>query len=131
MLDTTITNWESILFSLHEGRLLYRDDYFKDIQRGFLDVVLVENPNPLGMYVKVMRSYIDKGASVFSSQATQVLRKAVLDYSFEEFSAYEKSRYNTCYINESTFDKIALKLKHQDCVGPIQLGNPNEALTLF
>ena len=131
LLDTTITNWEGILFSLHEKNLLYRDNYFRDIQRGYLDVVLVENPNPLGMYVKVMRSYIDKGASVFSGQAVQVLRKAVSDYSFEDLSAYAKSRYKTCYINENTFNKITLELKHRDCVGPIQLDKSNETLTLF
>ena len=130
LLETTITNWESILFPLHGGPLIYREGYFDDVLRGYLDVILVENPNPIGMYVKIIRSYADKGASEFSRRAVEVLRKAVSEHSFEEFSSYEKAHYGNFYISKSIYNQI-MKLSDRGVVGPIRLAKANETLPLF
>ena len=48
LLDTTITNWESILFPLHGGPLICREGYFEDVLRGYLDIVLSKTPTQWG-----------------------------------------------------------------------------------
>ena len=130
LLETTITNWEGILFPLHGGPLICREGYFEDVHRGYLDVVLVENPNPIGMYVRIFRSYADKGASEFSHRAVEALRKAVSEHSFEEFSSYEKTHYGNFHISESIYNQFA-ELRDRGVVGPVRLAKANETLPLF
>lgn len=130
LLDTTITNWESILFPLHGGPLICREGYFEDVLRGYLDIVLFENPNPMGMYVRVLRSYADKGASEFSHRAVKVLRRAVSEHSFEEFASYEKAHYRNFYISSSIYRRIE-ELSDPGIVGPVNLDRVNRTLPLF
>ena len=130
LLETTITNRESILFPLHGGPLIYRDGYFEDVLRGYLDIVLVENPNPVGMYVKVIRSYADKRVSEFSQRAVEVLRKAVAEHSFDEFVSYEKAHYADFYISKGIYSQI-MKLGNHGDVGPIRIDKANETMPLF
>lgn len=130
LLETTITNWESILFPLRGGPLIYRQGYFEDILRGYLDMVLIENPNPMGMYVKVIRSYADKGATELSKRVVEVLRKAVSDYSYEQFLSYEKTHYRNFYISKSIYNRL-VKLNDCSVVGPVKLARAGETLPLF
>ena len=130
LLETTITNWESILFPLHGGPLIYREGYFEDILRGYLDIVLVENPNPMGMYVKVLRSHACKGALEFSRRVLEVLRKAVSEHSFEDFVSYEKAHYGDFHISNSIYSQIK-GLNDHGIVGPVKLAKANQTLPLF
>lgn len=130
LLDTTITNWESILFPLHSGPLIYRKGYFEDVLRGYLDMVLVENPNLMGMYVKLLRLYVEKGASEFSCRAVKVLRQAVSDHSFEEFVSYEKTHYGNFHISYSIYSQIK-EFNDRGVVGPVKLAKANQTLPLF
>lgn len=130
LLETTITNWESILFPLHGGPLIYREGYFEDILRGYLDIVLAENPNPMGMYVKVLRSHAGKGAWEFSRRVVEVLRKAVSDHSFEEFASYEKAHYGDFHISNSIYSQIE-EFNDLGIVGPVKLAKANQTPPLF
>ena len=86
LLGTTITNWESILFQLKGYRLIHAEGYFRDLNERYLHIVFDRNPNPLGMYVRVLRAYTCKDASVLSNRAARVLREALQKYSFEDLS---------------------------------------------
>ena len=45
---TTILNWDAILLNWRTRVVICPPNYFSDIQRCLMDVVLPENPNPLG-----------------------------------------------------------------------------------
>lgn len=106
LLETTITNWEAVLFRLDGGSLVYKDGYFTDIQEGFLDVVFSENPNLLGMYVRIMRACIDWPVRYLSEKTRDVVRDAIEGYSLEELMSYEREHYRFRYIRGSEYERV-------------------------
>ena len=106
LLDTTITNWESILYRVDGGRLICKDNYFHDLRRRYLDVVLDKNPNTLGMYIRLVRAHAIKDASILSNRAAQVIREGLMAYSFEEMNCYETAHYSDAYISRETYNYL-------------------------
>lgn len=104
LLDTTITNWESILYDIKKNKLFYKKNYFDDLNRRYLDVVLDSNPNPLGMYVRIIRTCICKDVSILSNRAFQLINEAITDYSFEDISLYERTHFPDSYVDRSAYD---------------------------
>ena len=107
LLKTTITNWEAVLFRLDGGPLICRPRYFEDIRSGYLDVVLSDNPNQLGMYVRLFRACIDWPVFCLSNRTRKVLRKAIVNYSLQELKSYEKEHYRRLYIEEGAYGQVA------------------------
>lgn len=130
LLDTTITNWESILFKLEGCTLLHGEDYFKDLNEGYLDVIFDRNPNPLGMYVRILRAYACKEASIFSSRAAKVLSAALDVHSFEDVSAYERNHYRVNHIAKSVYDRLKARVKSPDLF-PVELGRRRANFSLW
>ena len=129
LLDTTITNWESILYCVDGGRLICKENYFDDLRRRYLDVVFDKNPNTLGMYIRLVRAYASKDASILSHKAAQVLSKGLRTHSFEEMSTYEMAHYSSVYISRGTYNYLK---GHDDILHVrkpfINLGNKQEPL---
>ena len=101
ILQTTITNWESVLFRLSNGQIICGKHYLEDISNGYLDIVLEENPNELGMYVKVARACASGRVSRLSERAARLLRQAFSEYPPKELCAYEREHYRSRMINEA------------------------------
>lgn len=106
LLETTITNWEAVLFRLDGGPLVCKRRYFEDIQAGHLDVVLGKNANPLGMYVRLVRACIFWPVVSLSSRARAVVREAMETHSFEGLKAYEREHYRHRYIEERPYEEV-------------------------
>ena len=104
LLDTTITNWESILYDIKKNKLFYKKDYFDDLNRRYLDVVLDSNPNPLGMYVRIIRTCICKDVSILSNRAFRLIKEAITHYSFEDIRSYERTHFQDSYVDRYTYD---------------------------
>ena len=107
LLNTTITNWEAVLFRLDEGPLMCSPTYFDDIRSGYLDVVFRVNPNPLGMYVRLFRACLDWPVSRLSGRAAEVVREAIESYSFDGLKRYEERHYTRLYIERRAYDQLA------------------------
>lgn len=132
LLQTTITNWDSILFDLRNKELLYTDNYFKDLEEGYLDVNLLTTPNELGMYIRILRCYLLKGAHRVSANAALQLKAAVEKYSYEELKNYESSSYKDSYISESIYDYLKNHKEISDPnLFPVQLEEYNQTISLI
>lgn len=64
LIHTTFFNWDAALFSLESKKLTHRPDYIDDLQKRYLDVVLRDNPNPLGMVERALRLMMRTGATL-------------------------------------------------------------------
>lgn len=106
LLDTTITNWDAILYSLYDGRVICKPDYFTDLSSGYLDVVLEDNPNKLGAVVRVLRCFILKQAYQFSPKTIQFLADGLEGSSNKELIEQEKHSYPRSYLTESLCDYL-------------------------
>lgn len=103
LLDTTITNWDAVLYQWSNKKLIYKDEYLRDLQDGFLDVILNKNPNRSGMYAKILRCYLDKHARLLSPEAADLILSAISESSFEDIYRYEMQSYGKSYISKSAF----------------------------
>ena len=112
LLETTITSWEAILFRLDGGPLTCKSSYFKDIQNGLLDVIFGDNPNPLGMYVRLMRACVDWPVSHLSERAREVVADALRTYSFDDLKSYEQEHYRRRYIDELAYERVATVVRN-------------------
>ena len=129
LLGTTITNWESILCRLKGCKLIHGENYFKDLNERYLHVVYERNPNPLGMYVRIMRAYACKDASVLSGTAARVLSDALKVYSFEDMRTYERNHYQFNYIVESVYEHFRKRVGNPGLL-PIELRKTRASLLL-
>lgn len=130
LLETTITSWEAILFRLNGGPLMYKSSYFRDIRDGRLDIVFGDNPNPLGMYVRLVRACIDWPVRHLSAKAREVVADALRTYSFEDLRSYEEEHYRRRYIDELAYEEVARTVQ-ADGAGDVGMRSSEGAVQLF
>lgn len=97
--ETTVLNWDAILMNWRTRSFIYRKNYFEDMKSRVLDIVLEENPNPLGMAVRVFRHLCLKDARKISQSAAKYLAKCTQKYSYDEIKNCEISSYNNSVID--------------------------------
>ena len=97
--ETTVLNWDAILMNWRTRSFIYRKNYFEDMKSRALDIVLEENPNPLGMAVRVFRHLCLKDARKISQSAAKYLAKCTQKYSYDEIKNCEISSYNNSVID--------------------------------
>ena len=123
MLDTTITNWDAILYHWKDGKIICKEDYFKDLSSYYLDVVLDKNPNMLGMYTRVMRYCMGKAAArKVSPRVAHLLKSAFEDYSEQELLEYEERSFEDRYL-QNVYECLAKDENlYRDDIFPKELG---------
>ena len=96
--ETTVLNWDAILMNWRTKNFICRENYFEEIYTRSLNVVLEQNPNPLGMAVRVFRHLYLKDAEKISKSAATYLANCTKKYSFEEIKMSEISSYRNSVI---------------------------------
>ena len=78
---TTILNWDAILLSWRSKQIMCHPDYFQQIRDGVMDIVLKQNPNPLGATVRAFRHLCLKEARKLTVPAEKYLVESARKYS--------------------------------------------------
>ena len=99
MLNTTVLNWDAILMNWRSKVFYHKNDYFRDINKRYMDIVLEYNPNPLGMVVRILRHIVLKDAKRVSYAVCNYLSKALSNYTFEDVKYAEFSSYGDTFIH--------------------------------
>lgn len=94
LVGTTYFSWDSIVYSWRTGTLYFGEDYFAAIERRVIDLVLAENPNPLGALVRTMRYALGKQAAVGRALAEHTAQLAV-QFRAEDMIAAERKGFPT------------------------------------
>ena len=90
---TTILNWDAILLNWDTKRILCGHDYFTDVQERTMDIVLAENPNPLGAVIRAFRHLCMNDAKKITLRAAKYLCTAAQQYSTREIVQIEASSH--------------------------------------
>lgn len=93
LLDTTVLNWDAILMNWRTRSFVTRPNYLEMLQKRTLHVVLEQNPNPLGMAVRVFRHLCMKDARKISAAAANYLARCTRTYSFDQLCQSERRSY--------------------------------------
>ena len=96
---TTILNWDAILLNWRTREMIYRPDYFFEIKQHLMDVVLTENPNPLGAAVRAFRHLCSKDAEKLTVAAARYLAGAAKRHSPESIIRTEIASYRSRVID--------------------------------
>ena len=107
--QTVITSWEAAMYSLGTQTLYCSDGYVSELSSGYMDLVLKENPNPLGSIVRVLRNFAKHGARVPSNTLFFHLVSEVKRYSLDEILEHERSSFRDSYLDESLIKLFSSK----------------------
>lgn len=97
LLDTTITNWDAIVYSFLDEKLIMRSNYLSQLYGGELDVVLVDNPNRMGAFLRVLRAIHDKQAKVLMPKLVMYLKSEFSIFSVGEIFEEQLRFFNKMY----------------------------------
>ena len=103
LLDTTVLNWDAILMNWRTGNFVAQPDYLRMLQERTLHVVLEQNPNPLGMAVRVFRHLCMKDAKRISTGAANYLAHSARKYSFELLRSSERKSFGNNKIERDLY----------------------------
>jgi hypothetical protein len=101
--QTTVLNWDAILMNWRTRTFIHCENYIEAINARLLDIVLEQNPNPLGMAVRVFRHLYLKDAAKVTSGAAEYLAKCASTYSFETIRREEMRSYGNSVVSPSLF----------------------------
>jgi len=110
---TTVLNWDAILMNWRTRTFVCRDDYLSSLQSRILDVVLRQNPNPLGMAVRVFRHLGVKDARQVTASAAEYLADCTTRYSFDELRKSEIRSYGNASIELSIYNFFEILKKNE------------------
>lgn len=101
--ETTVLNWDAILMNWRTRSFICRENYLETIKSRVLDIVLEENPSPLGMAVRVLRHLYLKDAKKITSSAAKYLINCTKTYNFDELKSKEVSSYGNSVIEPNLY----------------------------
>ena len=96
---TTILNWDAILLNWRTKEMIFQPGYFLEIKQHLMDVVLTENPNPLGAAVRAFRHLCLKDAEKLTVAAVRYLAGAAKCHSPESIARAEIASYRNRVID--------------------------------
>jgi hypothetical protein len=101
--DTTVLNWDAILMNWKTGNVVAKDGYLSALRERRLDIVLEDNPNPLGMAVRVFRHLCMKDAKQITFRAADYLANCATRYSFDALQSKELRSYGNSQIELTVY----------------------------
>ena len=93
LVKTTILNWDAILLNWRSKQIICHPRYFQQIRDGVMDIVLKQNPNPLGAAVRAFRHLCLKDARKLTVPAEKYLVDSARKYSTETIVKSEIGSY--------------------------------------
>lgn len=118
LLKTTILNWDAALYSLNSQQVLTSGSFFTHLTQGYVDINLATNPNPLGAYVRVLRTLCSKKVTSFSVDLARYLLNTNTEFSIETALSYETSHFKTAYLSQFNLSQI-LQASQAHHINPI------------
>lgn len=115
LLDTTITNWDAIFYKWNESKIVCCDQYFTDMNDGYLSLNLYQNPNVIGCLVRILRFYFMKKATLFSPDIRQFIIEKFEGRNIEDIVRYEVKAYpRDRYLNFNNVTNFIEAIKRGD-----------------
>lgn len=106
LLNTTLMNWDAILYNLSSRKIICSADYFENLASGHIDIILEKNPNELGSIVRVLRAIYGKNATSIGEKTADFLKHGFNKFSSQDIIEYEKQSYSISFLNYLLLKRI-------------------------
>lgn len=111
LIKTTVLNWDAILMNWRSRAFICDPSYLESLRERSIDVVLEQNPNPLGMAVRVLRHLSSKDARRIGRRAAEYLERCTRKYSLEQLVQAEVESYKNSVIEPALYSFFSLAAK--------------------
>ena len=101
--ETTVLNWDAILMNWRTRAFIFKENYLDEIQSRVLDIVLEQNPDPMGMVVRVFRHLCMKDAKSVTPKALTYLANCTASYSLRDLTDREIRSYGKSIIEPAMY----------------------------
>lgn len=101
--ETTVLNWDAVLMNWRTRAFVFRDRYLDEIQARTLDIVLDQNPDPIGMAVRVFRHLCLKDAKSVTEKSLEYLADCTSTYALKDLIAREIRSYGKSVIEPAMY----------------------------
>ncbi|MCB4802803.1 hypothetical protein PUR23_14400 [Methylorubrum populi] len=122
LVDVTFFDWDAVLYSVDEQRLIAKSCYFDRVRRRVIDINLEPNPNPLGNAVRALR-YAYKWEAAIGTRLAQHVARQIRDNGWGRMMASERGSFTNPMLAD--LDGAAIARMLQRCVetgsGPVSL----------
>ncbi len=97
---STILNWDGISYQLSNQQLRYSEKYFEQLRKGCLDIMLINNPNPKGSFVRVLRTLCSKKVAYLGNNLVSYINHQLEQFDYTDLLNYEQSHFTACYLEQ-------------------------------
>ena len=101
--ETTVLNWDAVLMNWRTRAFVFKDRYLNEIQERLLDIVLEQNPDPIGMAVRVFRHLCLKDAKSVTEKALEYLADCTSAYTLADLATREIRSYGKSIIEPAMY----------------------------
>lgn len=105
---TTVLNWDAVLMNWRTGSFVCDANYLTTLRDRALDIVLEDNPNPIGMAVRVLRHLSSKDARRVGLRAITYLERVTSEFSYVELKNSEVASYGSSLIEPAIYQLFAV-----------------------
>ncbi|WP_170302970.1 hypothetical protein [Reyranella soli] len=92
LLSCTFFDWDSVIFDLRTGQLIFGQDYLARLNSGIMNVCLEDNPNPGGSLVRALRRAALWNVR-FGVQLTEFSRRYLSELDWSDLVARDKRAF--------------------------------------
>ncbi len=131
LLNTTLLNWDSVIFNIRTRRLMCGDDYFSDMDDGLLKIVLKNNPNEVGALVRIFRAIRSKYVKTIDFSVIQFISEKLDFYRPSDIVAYERVSYYKRYLIESDIEDVYAVIRKDKDLGLLNFTTANQLILNF
>lgn len=126
---TTILNWDAILMDWKSRKIICEDSYLEKLKERRMEIVLQQNPNPLGATVRILRHLCLKDARSITQSTADYLADKTERYTLSQIKNYELLSYGNTAIEEAiyrlfqlikTFEKLDRKERFEKAIRSLE-----------
>ena len=117
LLQTPFFDWDAIVFDLSARKLYCADDYLDKLRARTVDIILPDNPNPLGIVVRALRLAVKRRAR-FSRRLAEYVHRGMDEYGIYAILENELKSYGENCANDNLLLNNYLELRdYRDSLG--------------
>lgn len=103
LLLTTITNWDAVIFSFKDKKIISSPSYLECLRLGELEIVLTENPNKAGVLMRVIRAICDKRAKILMPGLLNYLKQELPKWTSSQIVLAQEELFGKVYLSQIDF----------------------------
>jgi len=131
LLQTTVTNWDAVAFSFMDKQIISSSSYLDCLKLGELEIVLTDNPNKVGVLLRVIRAICDKRAKILMPRLLKYLKCELPKWTANQIVLAQEDVFGKVYLSAHDFYDFRDEIfsMNEDLFGsPVSIKGRNFAL---